>query len=210
MISTLIADDHLLIREGLRKILSEEEDIEIVYEAENGQQVLDYLAGRPVQVLILDINMPMMSGLDILKYVHKLSPDTRVLILSMYPEDRFAVRALKAGASGYITKASAGDELISAVRKVIEGARYISPEATEMLVRELSKPTDRLPHETLSEREFQILMLLVKGKNVRSISGDLGLSVNTVNTYRARIFEKMSLKSTQELVRYAYDHKLLE
>ncbi|PJZ49276.1 response regulator [Leptospira saintgironsiae] len=210
MISTLIADDHLLIREGLRKILSEEEDIEIVYEAENGQQVLDYLAAQSVQVLILDINMPLMSGLDILKYVHKLSPDTRVLILSMYPEDRFAVRALKAGASGYITKASAGDELISAVRKVIEGSRYISPEATEMLVRELSKPTDRLPHETLSEREFQILMLLVKGKNVRSISEDLGLSVNTVNTYRARIFEKMSLKSTQELVRYAYDHKLLE
>ncbi|TGL58436.1 response regulator [Leptospira sarikeiensis] len=210
MISTLIADDHLLIREGLKKILSDEEDIEIVYEAENGQQVLDYLSNQPVQVLILDINMPQMSGLDILKYVHKLSPDTRVLILSMYPEDRFAVRALKAGASGYITKASAGDELISAVRKVIDGNRYISPEATEMLVRELSKPTDRLPHETLSEREFQILMLLVKGRNVRGISEDLTLSVNTVNTYRARIFEKMNLKSTQELVRYAYDHKLLE
>ncbi|TGJ99491.1 DNA-binding response regulator [Leptospira semungkisensis] len=210
MISTLIADDHLLVREGLKKILSEESDIDIVCEAENGQQVLDFLNHHPVQIIILDINMPLMSGLDILKYIHKLSPDARVLILSMYPEDRFAVRALKAGASGYITKASAGEELIVAIRKVISGNRYVSPEATEILVRELARPSDKLSHETLSEREFQILMLLVKGKSVRVIAEDLALSVNTVNTYRSRILEKMNLKSTQELVRYAYDQNLLE
>ncbi|TGJ98416.1 DNA-binding response regulator [Leptospira langatensis] len=210
MISTLIADDHLLVREGLKKILSMESDIDIVYEAENGQQVLDFLNHQSVQIIILDINMPTMSGLDILKYIHKLSPDARVLILSMYPEDRFAVRALKAGASGYITKASAGEELIVAIRKVVSGNRYVSPEATEILVRELARPSDKLSHETLSEREFQILMLLVKGKSVRVIAEELALSVNTVNTYRSRILEKMNLKSTQELVRYAYDQNLLE
>ncbi|TGL50830.1 DNA-binding response regulator [Leptospira wolffii] len=210
MIDTVLADDHVLIREGLKKILSVEEDIRIIHEAENGQEVLDFLESRSASILILDINMPSMGGLDVLKHIHKISPNTRVLVLSMYPEDRFAVRALKAGADGYITKGSAAEELIGAIRKVVSGQRYVSPDATEILVRELAKPTDRLPHELLSEREFQIMLMLAKGKSVRSIAEELTLSVNTVNTYRARIFDKMNLKTSQELVRYAFDQRLVE
>ncbi|EPG66550.1 response regulator transcription factor [Leptospira wolffii] len=210
MIDTVLADDHVLIREGLKKILSVEEDIRIIHEAENGQEVLDFLESRSASILILDINMPSMGGLDVLKHIHRISPNTRVLVLSMYPEDRFAVRALKAGADGYITKGSAAEELIGAIRKVVSGQRYVSPDATEILVRELAKPTDRLPHELLSEREFQIMLMLAKGKSVRSIAEELTLSVNTVNTYRARIFDKMNLKTSQELVRYAFDQRLVE
>ncbi|MFB5650575.1 response regulator [Leptospira wolffii] len=210
MIDTVLADDHVLIREGLKKILSVEEDIRIIHEAENGQEVLDFLESRSASILILDINMPSMGGLDVLKHIQRISPNTRVLVLSMYPEDRFAVRALKAGADGYITKGSAAEELIGAIRKVVSGQRYVSPDATEILVRELAKPTDRLPHELLSEREFQIMLMLAKGKSVRSIAEELTLSVNTVNTYRARIFDKMNLKTSQELVRYAFDQRLVE
>ncbi len=210
MIETILADDHVLIREGLKKILSTEDDIDIVCEAENGQQVLDFLVSRKAHIVILDINMPLLGGLDALKYIHKVSPNTRVLILSMYPEDRFAVRALKSGAAGYITKGSAGEELIAAIRKVVSGQRYVSPDTTEILVRELSKPIDRFPHEILSEREFQIMLMIAKGKTVKSISQELGLSVNTVNTYRARIFDKMNLNTSQELVRYAFDQRLIE
>ncbi|EQA38047.1 response regulator receiver domain protein [Leptospira inadai serovar Lyme str. 10] len=210
MIDTILADDHILIREGLKKILVGEQDINVVYEAENGKQVLEFLADRTADILILDLNMPLMNGMETVKYVHKSFPNMRILVLSMYSEERFAVRALKSGAAGYITKGSAGDELISAIRRIASGQRYVSSEAAEILVRELSNPVDRLSHENLSEREFQILLLLAKGRNVRSISQDLGLSVNTINTYRSRILYKMNLKSTQELIRYAFDQQLLE
>ncbi|XDD52148.1 response regulator [Leptospira sp. WS92.C1] len=210
MISTLLADDHALIREGLKKVLAKEIDIDVVYEAENAQQVLDFLAKKEAQIIILDINLPGMSGLDALKYIHKLSPDVRVLMLSMYPEDRFAVRALKSGAAGYLTKSSAAEELVSAIRKIVSGQRYISSVTTEMLLKELLQPADKLSHETLSEREFQIMLMLIKGKSVKEISQELVLSLNTINTYRARILNKMNLKSIQELIRYAYDQKLLE
>jgi len=210
MISIVLADDHALIREGIKKVLTRQPDLEVVCEASNAQEVLDFLAKKPANLVVLDINLPGMSGLDSLKYIHKLAPTIHVLMLSMYPEDSFAVRALKAGAAGYVTKGSAADELISAIRKVASGKRYLSPAVAEMLAVELSGPGERMPHETLSDREFQILMMIVQGKTVKEISRELVLSINTVKTYRARILDKMNMSSVQELVRYAFDNKLLE
>ncbi|PJZ69490.1 DNA-binding response regulator [Leptospira perolatii] len=210
MISIALADDHPLLREGLKKVLAKENDMEVVCEAENAEQMIEFVRNQEVQVAILDINLPGMSGLDALKILHTSSPNLRVLILSMYPEDRFAVRALKNGADGYMTKSSAAEELIHAIRSILSGRRYLSSTATELLVRELSKPADRLSHEILSEREMQIMLMLVRGKTVKEISKELNLSVNTVNTYRARILNKMNLRNTNELVRYAYDNRLIE
>ncbi|AYV56801.1 DNA-binding response regulator [Leptospira kmetyi] len=210
MISIILADDHALIREGLKKVLSQENDIDVIYEAENAQQVLDFLVKNNANLLILDINLPGMSGLDALKYIQKLAPDLKVLMLSMYPEDRFAVRALKSGAAGYLTKSSAAEELVTAIRKIVLGNRYLSSAATEILLREISGSTDKLLHETLSEREFQVMLFLVQGKSVKEISQDLVLSLNTINTYRARVLNKMKVKTVQELIRYAYDQRLLE
>lgn len=211
MIHVVLADDHALIREGIKKVLTREPDVEVVCEAANAQEVLDYLARRKTPaVIVLDINLPGMSGLDAVKYIHKLTPAAHVLMLSMYPEDRFAVRALKAGAAGYVTKGSAAEELLTAIRKVASGKRYLSPAVAEMLAAEISGPIEKLPHETLSDREFQILMMIVQGKTVKEVSRELVLSVNTVNTYRARILDKMNMSSVQELVRYAFDNKLLE
>lgn len=211
MIEAVLSDDHLLIREGLKKLLSKEEDIQVVYEAGNGKEVMDFFeSNRRASILILDINMPLMSGLEVLKQIRKVSPDTRILILSMYPEERFAMRALRAGADGYITKGSAGEELIGAIRKVVAGEKYLSSNRTDILLKEFGRPDDMAPHELLSEREFQIMLMLAKGTSVRAISEELGLSVNTVNTYRARLLSKMNVNTTHELIRYAFDRNLVE
>jgi len=210
MISVVLADDHALIREGIKKVLTRQPDLEVVYEAGTAQEVLDFLAKATANIIIMDINLPGMSGLDALKFVRKLSPTVQVLMLSMYPEDRFAIRALKAGAAGYLTKGTAADELIAAIKKVSGGKRYVSASTAEMLAEELGGPADRLPHETLSDREFQILMMIVQGKSVKGISRELVLSINTINTYRARILDKMNMVSVQDLMRYAFDNNLIQ
>ncbi|MCE9599645.1 MAG: response regulator transcription factor [Spirochaetia bacterium] len=210
MISVVLADDHSLIREGIKKVLIRQPDLEVVCEAGTAQEVLDFLARSQAHIIVMDINLPGMSGLDALKFVKKLSPTVHVLMLSMYPEDRFAIRALKAGAAGYITKGSAAEELITAIKKVSAGKRYVSAATAEMLAEELSGPSEKLPHETLSDREFQIFMMIVQGKTMKEVSRELVLSVNTVNTYRARILEKMKMSSVQDLMRYAFDNKLIQ
>lgn len=210
MIKLLIADDHLLIREGLKKILREEPDILVVEEARNAQEVLDAARSKDLDLIVLDISMPGPSGLDVLTELRRLYPRLPVLILSMHPEDRFAIRALKAGASGYITKESAADELVKAIRKLISGGKYVSLDLAEQLAFSLNAETDRPPHETLSDREYQVMCMIAAGKKMSAIADELSLSVRTINTYRARILEKMKMKSNAELIHYSIEHKLVD
>ncbi len=209
-INVLIVDDHALIREGLKKTLSGEPDMAVVGEADNVVELFKQLERLPVNVVLLDITMPGESGLDALKELHQKYPHLRVLILSFHPEHRFAVRALKAGASGYITKESATEELVQAVRKIASGGRYVSTALAEQLAAELTDGSGKLPHESLSDREFQVMRLFSQGKKSSEIAEELGVSVNTVNTYRMRILEKMKMQSNVELARYAVEHGLIE
>lgn len=210
MINVLIVDDHALIREGVKKTLSGEPDMTVVGEASNAVEMLKELGRLAVSVVLLDITMPGESGLDALKELHQNYSHLPVLILSFHPEHRFAVRALKAGASGYITKESATEELVQAVRKVASGGMYVSTALAEQLAAELKDAGAKLPHETLSDREFQVMRLFAQGKKSGDIAEALGVSVNTVNTYRMRILEKMNMQSNVELSRYAVDHGLIE
>ena len=210
MIRILIADDHMLIREGLKKIIDKEIDISIIGEAKNGAEIMDFLAKKPFDVLVLDISLPDRDGLDVLKEIKILNPSISVLILSMHPEDRFAVRALRAGASGYITKESASDELVNAIRKVTTGGKYVSRQLAEKLAFDLDWNTDKELHERLSNREFQILLLLGSGKTVKEISDNLCISSSTVNTYRTRILEKMGMHSNVQLIHYVIRNKLID
>ncbi len=210
MINVLIVDDHALIREGVKKTLSGEPDMTVVGEAGNVLELFDELKRLTVNVVLLDITMPGESGLDALKELRQKYLQLPVLILSFHPEHRFAVRALKAGASGYITKESATEELVQAVRKVASGGIYVSASLAEQLAAELKDVDAKLPHETLSDREFQVMRLFAQGKKSSDIAEELGVSVNTVNTYRMRILEKMNMQSNVELSRYAVEHGLIE
>jgi DNA-binding NarL/FixJ family response regulator len=211
MIRVLITDDHAIVRQGLKQILAETSDIVVAAEAENASRTLELLAdtAREFDVLVLDINLPGRSGFDLLKDIRLLRPRLPVLVQSMHAEDQFAVRVLKAGAAGYITKESAPDELIKAIRKVCAGGRYISQALAEQLAVSLASPGEH-PHEALSDREYQILYLLASGKMVKEIAGDLGLSIKTVSTYRTRVLEKLRLHTNAELTRYALEHKLIQ
>jgi DNA-binding NarL/FixJ family response regulator len=210
MTKILIADDHELIREGLKKILKDAPDIQVSGEARDGQQIFEILKKEPIDVVVLDISLPGKSGLELLKDIKQDYPRVPVLILSMHPEDRFAVRALKAGAAGYVTKESAAQVLVQAIRKVVQGRKYISATLAEKLAIELEVPSDRPPHELLSDREYQVLCMIAGGKSVKEISAELYLSVSTVNTYRARILEKMNMKTDAELIRYAVQNQLVD
>jgi len=210
MINVLIADDHALIREGLKKILNGEPDMTVVGEASNVAELFKSLEQLAVNIILLDITMPGESGLDALKELKQKYPHLPVLILSFHPEHRFAVRALKAGAAGYLTKESAADEVVQAIRKVVGGGKYVSAALAEELATELDPGSGKLPHETLSDREFQVMRLIADGKKSSEIAGELAVSVNTINTYRMRIFEKMKMQSNVELSRYAVDHGLIE
>lgn len=204
-----IADDHLLIREGLKKLLQYESDLKIVGESDNPQDTIKYVTENDVDILILDINLPGQSGLDILKQLKTFKPDLHVLMLSMYPEGQFAERTLKAGASGYLTKEAATEELINAIHKVAKGGKYISNQLAEKLI--FKKDSEyMLPHEALSDREFQVLKLMASGKSQVDISAELNLSTSTINTYRSRILEKLGLKTNAELIHYALQNKLLD
>jgi two-component system invasion response regulator UvrY len=210
MLKVLIADDHAVVRQGLRQILTEIPELSVVGEADNGQDALNLVRSEPWDVLVLDMSMPGRGGLDILKDVRRERPETRVLVLSMHPEDQFAVRMLKAGASGYLTKESAADELVKAVRKVLTGGRYISPALAEKLAFDVDRDSDKPLHEKLSDREFQVMRRLAAGKTVQQIADELMLSPKTISTYRARVLEKLELQSNAELIHYAIGNQLVE
>jgi len=210
MIKILIADDHPMIREGLKKTLRDEVDMKVVGEAKNGREVLDFVEKNELSVVLMDLTMPELTGFDALKELKIKHPKLPVLILSMHPEDRFAVRALKSGASGYLTKESAASELVNAIRKVAKGGKYITPIVAEQLAFEIGNKSDISPHETLSDREYQIFIMLAEAKPVNEIAQTLCLTLSTVHTYRARIFEKMNLKTNSDIIHYAITNNLIE
>ena len=207
MIRVLIADDHPIVRGGVKDLLVRHLEGAVCGEAENAQQVLAQVQRHPWEVLILDITMAGRSGLDILGDLKLAQPKLPILVLSAHPEDQYAVRVLKAGAAGYITKNTASEEVVGAVKKVLAGGKYVSASLAETLATGLTTAND---HEALSDREYQVLRLLAAGKSVKEIGYDLSLSVKTISTYRSRVMEKMNLKSNAEIIRYAMDHKLVD
>jgi DNA-binding NarL/FixJ family response regulator len=210
MIKILIADDHAIVREGLKRIVAETADMVVADEATSGQEVLEKVRNNEYNVVILDISMPGRGGVDILKQLKSQRPHLPILILSMHPEEQYAVRVLKAGAAGYLTKESAPDELITAIKRVSTGRKYVSSSLAEKLAFDLERDTELPYHETLSDREYQVLCLIASGKRVQEIAEELCLSVKTVSTYRSRILEKMKMKNNAELMRYAIKHGLVD
>lgn len=210
MIRVVIADDHVVVREGLVRILSDEHDMAVVGEASNAQELLAAVRKQRCDAVVLDISMPGKSGLEALQELKEEHPHLPVLVLSVYPEDQYAVRALKKGAAAYVTKESAREELVEAIRKVVTGGRYISPRLAEQLAVHVATDTEKPPHEALSAREYQVLCRIAAGKAMTEIAAELSLSTKTINTYRARILEKMSMKTNAELIRYALQHRLVD
>ena len=210
MIKILIADDHPIVRKGLKEIIEETPGMKVVDEASNGQEVLEKVFKKDINVVLLDISMPGRSGLDILRDMKRQKPKLVVLVLSMHPEEQYAVQALKEGASGYLTKKSAPDELLTALRKVSSGGKYVSSSLAEKLAYALEKDGEKPPHETLSVREYEVLRMIASGKTVTEIARELFLSPKTISTYRARILEKMRMKNNAQLVRYAIKNRLVD
>jgi len=205
----LITDDHAVVRQGLKQILAEEFTRAVFGEATNAQEAIDCVWKENWDVVVLDITMPGRSGLEVLKEIKKSRPKLPVLVLSMHPEDQFAVRLLKIGAAGYMTKESAPAELVGAVRKVMAGGRYVSPALAEKMASYLAVDVQTPPHERLSDREFLVLRLIASGKTPTLIAHELGLSVKTISTYRMRILEKMSMANNAELTHYAIQNQLV-
>jgi two-component system invasion response regulator UvrY len=210
MIRILIADDHTIVREGLKQILAETPDMVVAAEASNGQQVLNNVWKADFDVVLLDISMPGRNGLDILKQLKTERPKLPVLVLSMYSEEQYAVRALRAGASGYLTKESAPDELIEAIRRVSLGRKYIGASLAEKIAFVLETGEERPAHENLSDREYEVMRMIASGKTITEIAEELSLSVKTISTYRTRILTKMRLKNSAALTHYAVQHGLVE
>lgn len=207
----VIVDDHVLVREGLKKVLRKAEGFDIIGEASSSEELLSKKGLlEKTDVLILDITLPGRSGLELLKDLKTRYPAVKTLILSMHPETRFATRALRSGAWGYISKAHAAEELVNALRKVERGKKHISAEIAEQLVEETRDEKKHLPHSRLSEREFQILRSLAEGKRLKDIAESLSLSIYTISTYRTRILKKMGMKSNAQLIRYAIEQELVE
>ena len=209
MIRVLIADDHPVVRRGLRQILEEEPDIRVVGEASDAEEALAQFRSDGYDVVVLDLSMPGVHGVDLLQQLHEQRPELPILVLSIHPEEQYALRCLKAGARGYIHKQSAGDELVGAIRTVIANRRYLSEALAESLLNEAA-PDRRAPHESLSTREYQVLTRLAAGRTVTDIAAETKLSVKTVSTYRARMLEKLGVGSNAEATRYALEHQLLE
>ncbi|MBN1771845.1 MAG: response regulator transcription factor [Deltaproteobacteria bacterium] len=210
MIRVLLADDHAVVRRGLRQILEDERDISIVGEAATGREALEAAVRKGWDVLLLDLSMPDMTGLEVLGQLRRRRPRLPVLVLTMHSEEQFAVLALRAGAAGYLTKDSAPEEMVGAIRAVAAGRRYVSRALAETVAGSLAGDDRRPPHETLSPREFRVLCLMARGKTTDEIAKALLISPKTVATYRARMMDKMALHSIAELTRYALDHKLLD
>jgi DNA-binding NarL/FixJ family response regulator len=206
----LIADDHAIVRKGLKQILDEEPGMATVGEAENGQEVLEQTRKSTWDLVILDINMPGRSGLDVLGELRHDYPNLPVLILSMYPEDQYATRVLKAGASGYLNKQSAPEELVKAIKKIRGGGKYISETLAEKLATGLGAADTRPVHEMLSDREYQVLLLIATGKTISEIAASLSISIKTVSTYRTRVLTKLNLKNNAEMTYFAVHNGLVE
>lgn len=209
-IKILIADDHAIVREGLKQIVAEEKDIIVSGEAENSVKLMELLGKEKWNLVVLDINMPGKSGLEALKDIKIQYPDLPVLILSMFSEDQYGIRAIKAGASGYLKKVSAPTELVTAIRKIVSGGKYINPSLAEKLADKFGETGKSSLHEKLSDREYQIMCNIALGRSAEEIAEELSISINTVYTYRNRILEKMSMKSNVELTQYVLNNKLVE
>ncbi len=210
VINIIIADDHAFLREGIKKTIQDEIDMKIIGEASNAIEAIAVIKELDPDVVIMDISMPGKSGLEVLKDLKAMKKKYRVLILSMHPEDRFAIRALKAGATGYLTKESAPDELVKAIRTVLTGRKYVSKALAEKLVDILSDDMDKQPHELLSDREYEVFIKIASGKKAVEIAAEISISVHTVNTYRARILEKLNMNSNVELTQYAMHNNLID
>lgn len=208
MIRIIVADDHPVVRRGIGQIVAAAGDMRVADEAANGRELLDRARTVDHDLVLLDLSMPEMIGLDLLKQLKRERPKIPIVILTVSSENQFAIRALKAGAAGYLTKDTAATELVGALRKVVTGGRYLSPSMAERLAGHLTADADRPLHEKLSDREYQVLRMIAAGKSTRRISTELSLSVKTIGTYRARIFEKMQMKSPAELAAYAVRNRL--
>ena len=210
MIRIVVADDHTIVREGLKQILTAAGDLEVVAEAQNGFEVMDRIRALDFDVLLLDMSMPGKSGIELIKQVHAEKPRLRILILSMHEEHQYAVRAIRAGAAGYLTKEGASAQLVSAIRRVAGGGAYISADVAEQLALGAMPGAKGPPHSTLSDREFQIFRMIAEGRSVSDIAERLNLSVKTVSTHKANILQKMNMSTQAELIRYALTHRLVE
>jgi DNA-binding NarL/FixJ family response regulator len=210
IIKVFIADDHAIVREGLKQILAETRDIVVAGEAENGFDAIKLFRKSECQVMLLDISLPDRNGIEVLKQIKKEKPELAVLMLSMHREDQYAIRSLKAGAAGYLTKQSAPKELVTAIRQVAGGLKYISPALAQELANHVGDDHEAPLHETLSDREYQTLTMIASGKTVGTIAKELSLSVKTVSEYRARLLVKMKLKNSAELTHYAIKNQLIE
>jgi two-component system, NarL family, invasion response regulator UvrY len=206
----IVCDDHPIVREGLARIIQAESDVASVHEADNAQHLLDLVRDRPWDLVVLDVTLPGRNGLDVLRQLKQERPRLPVLMLSVHAADQYAVRALRAGASGYLTKDLAPNELIKAVRTVTKGHKYLTAEVADRLAHDLERPADRPRHESLSEREFEVFVLLASGRSVKEIAAELCLSDKTISTYRTRILEKLDLRSNAEIVRYAVREGLVD
>jgi len=210
MIKILVVDDHAIVRDGLKRLLVDTPDMVVADEASNGEEVINKVGNNDYDLVLLDISLPGRDGLDVLKQLKCTNPQIPVLILSMYPEEHYAVRSLRAGASGYLTKQNSSDELIGAIRKVAQGRRYITLSLAEKLAFELGVDVRKLPHEKLSDREYQVMCMFGSGKTVKEIAETLSLSIRTISTHRAHILKKMEMKNNAQLTYYAIKNALVE
>lgn len=208
-IKVLIADDHTVVRQGLKLILSKTPDMVVVEEAENGSEVLEKIQKTDVDVILMDIEMPKKSGLEVLIQLKSINSKLPVLILSIFPEDHYGIRLLKAGASGYLTKTSAADQLVEAIRIVARGGKFVSPKLAEKLVADLGRDSEKPLHDTLSSREFQVFCMIAAGKKLTLIAGELSVGITTISTHRSRILEKMKMQSNADIISYAIKNKLV-
>jgi DNA-binding NarL/FixJ family response regulator len=209
MIKIIIADDHEIVRAGLKQIIADHPNMQVTGEASNGNELLKKIREHEYDVILLDIHMPGRNGLETLKQIKEEKKDIPVLVLTMYPEDKYAIRSLKAGAAGYLTKVTISEELVGAIKKVYQGGKYISLSLAETLADAISCDSEKLPHDYLSDREFQVLCMIASGKTIGKISEELCLSVKTISTYRKRILEKMNLKNNAELTHYGIKNRLV-
>jgi two-component system invasion response regulator UvrY len=209
MIRILIADDHTLVRKGLKQILLDSKEFERVDESRDGKETINRVSEKKYDLVLLDISLPGRSGIDVLKQIKALKPGLPVLILSMHPEEQYAVRSLRAGAAGYLTKESAPDELIDAIRKIAKGGKYITPSLAEQLAGEIGRNVRKSLHQTLSDREYQVMCMIASGKTVKQVASDLNLSVKTISTHRAHILKKMHMENNAQLTYYAVKHGLV-
>ncbi len=209
MTKILVVDDHAVVRQGVKQILNEQFQGAVIGEARNADEMIDRIRKFTWDIVVLDVGMPGKSGLDALKDLKQVSPKLPVLVLSAYPEDQLARRMLKAGAAGYLTKDSAPNELVQAIRKILGGGKFVSASMAELLVANLNDQAERPLHELLSDREYQVMCLIAVGKSLKEIADDLCVGISTINTYRARILEKMQLKNNTELTHYALQNRLV-